>query len=393
MQVHSRLREIMQERRIKVETLHQLAGVSRESITALRKDNWQRVSRSVMGKICGALNITLDQLFILNPDDIWAPIKLSGEVTIHYGSRSAPEVHRGTGGADETILTGQFIGVWDMRAMNWILEYLKQTGLEVSVTLQEHVTGVERVFDPTARDAVHKIFESGNHVIIGSPIANQFTEEAVCDAFGVPPYAPQKRGAFPYGFVWDSRRTITSSFGWQGMGNEFGIASTHSGKLVAFRTMVKEGEGQDCALVVVYRVFVPPARRQHGRDEERVIICILGHSGAGTSAGAQAATNSRYAAGLYPAERGKPLMRVVRATYTRGPIASLHDNREVTGAELVEEPQPEPQPEGPPRGSRRPRPKKRTKQLPPPYRKSVHGDRSGRAESGAHALLSAPRGR
>jgi len=50
-----------------------------------------------------------------------------------------------------------------------------------------------------------------------------------------------------------------------------------------------------------------------------MIICILGHSGAGTYAGAQVATNPKYAAGLYPAERGKPLMRVVRAAYAPGP--------------------------------------------------------------------------
>jgi DNA-binding Xre family transcriptional regulator len=393
MQVHSRLREIMRERQIKVETLHRWAGVSREAISALRTDNWQRVGRSVMGRICGALNITLEQLFILNPEDIWAPIKLSGEVTVHYGSRSLPDASHAIPSADETLLTGQYIGVWDMRAIKLILEYLKQTGPEVSVTLQEHVTGVERVFDPSARDAVRKIFESGNHVVIGSPIANQFTEEVVCHAYEVPPYAPQKRDAFPYGFVWDSRRTITSSFGWQGIGNEFGIASTRSDKLVALRTMVKEGEGQDCALVIVYRIFVPPARRQHGENKECVVICILGHSGAGTFAGAQVATDPKYAGELYPAERSKPLMRVVRAAYTRAPIPSLRDNREVTGADLVTEPQSEPAPGDPPRGSGRPRPKKRTRQSPPPHRKSVPSDRSGRTESAAHPLLSAPRGR
>jgi hypothetical protein len=143
--------------------------------------------------------------------------------------------------------------------------------------------------------------------------------------------------------VWGSQHSITSSFGWQGVGKQFGIASTRDQKLVAFRTTVKEGEGQDCALILVCRLLVPPARRSPGADKDRVIICILGHSGAGTFAGAQVATAPRLAAGLYPPQRSvshmrvAPHMRVVSATYTRAPSTSLRDNRVVTGAYLVDE--------------------------------------------------------
>jgi DNA-binding Xre family transcriptional regulator len=391
MQVHSRLREIMRERGLGVKELLEMSGVGRDAIAALRGNKWQRVSRAVMGKICAALNITFNDLFILNPEDIWAPIKLSGEVTIHYGSRS--ETRLLGSASDDFILAGQWIGVWDMRAANLIIEYLKRAGLEVNVIMKEHVTGLERGYDPSVRDSIRQIFESGNHVVIGSPIANQFTEEVVCYAFGVTPYAPNMREAFPYGFVWDSRRRATSSFGWQGVGNEFGIWSTRAERLVARCTIVKEGQGQDCALILVYRIFVPQARREHGSDAERVVICILGHSGAGTYAGANAAIDSKYAGELYPAERGKPHMRVISATYTRAPSETPRDNREVTGAELVEESQPKPASGAPPRGSHRRRPRKGAKQSAPLHPKSVHGDRSGRTESGAHVLFSAARGR
>jgi DNA-binding Xre family transcriptional regulator len=116
MQIHSRLREIMRERRIKVEVLQHRSGVGRDAIAALRGDNWQRVSRRVLGGICGALDISLSDLFMLTAEDIWAAIKLGGEVTIHYGSRSLPEAQQRVDGADESILTGQYVGVWDMRA-------------------------------------------------------------------------------------------------------------------------------------------------------------------------------------------------------------------------------------------------------------------------------------
>lgn len=337
MQVYCRLREIMRERPMTVEELHRMSGAGREAISALRGDKWMRVSRVALGKICGALNVTLDELFALNPDDIWASIRLAGEVTIHYGSRSLPEMRTGAASSEDSIMAGQYVGVWDLRAFKWISEYLEQSGCGVRVSLREHVTGAERGFDPSVRESAREIFENGNHIILGSPIANQHTEEVVCHAYGVPPYTPQKREAFPYGFVWSSRHAVISSFGWQGIGSQFGIMSNLTGELVAARTTVREGEGKDCALIVVYRFPVPPARRRHGSDKERVVICILGHSGAGTLAGAHVATDPRFAAALYPRERKVAQMRVVSATYTRAPTAALLDTRELRDAFLVQD--------------------------------------------------------
>ncbi len=337
MRVHCRLREIMHERRMKVEQLHRRTGVGRETIAALRKDEWTRVSREAIGRICGALNITLDELFVLILEDIWAPIKLSHEVTIHYGSRPFAEPQRTPGDARARGFSRQYAGVWDMRSFIHIFEYLKQMCPDISVRFQEHRTGVDRGFDPSVRESVRRVFASGNHVVIGSQIANQFTEEVVCFAYGVPPYAPGKRDAFPYGFVWDSERSITSSFGWQGIGEEFGIVSTRTGRPVALRTVVEQGEGQDCALILVYRMLQAPARRRHGADDERIVIAILGDSGLGTLAAAQVATDERFAAGLYPPERGKPHMRAVALNYIRAATASTYDNREVTEARLVED--------------------------------------------------------
>jgi hypothetical protein len=137
--------------------------------------------------------------------------------------------------------------------------------------------------------------------------------------------------------------------------------------------MVKAGEGQDCALILVYRIFVPPARRDDGGANERVVICILGHSGAGTLAGAQVATDPQYAAGLYPAERGVPHMRVVSATYTRAPIPTNRDNREVTGAMLVEV-VPATTPDDSSKGARRSR-RKKPRHTAAAKRRKPHGAR------------------
>jgi len=338
MQVRCRLRDIMDERGITVDALHQRARVGREAIAALRKNNWKLVGRSTMGRVCNALNITLDQLFDLIPEDIWAAVKLSREITIHYGSRTVLESHEASRSGDDAQHCRQYVGVWDMRALTLIWEHLKGWGLDISVRLEEHITGLDRGFDPSVREAVRRVFDTGNHLVIGSPIANQFAESVVCHAYGVAPYAPQKPQQFPYEFVWDSARAVTSSFGRQGVEGKFGIASTRTGELVAQRTVVSDGEGQDCALILVHRIWQPPTRRGIGGEDERVVIAILGHSGVGTYAGAQVAADPICATGLHPLERGKPQLRVVAATYTASPVTPPRDNRQVTSVRLLDDP-------------------------------------------------------
>ena len=203
------------------------------------------------------------------------------------------------------------------------------------------------------RASAQRLFEGGNHIVIGSPIANQFTEEVVCHAYGVPPYNPQMRDAFPYGFEWDDWRQVRSSFGWQGHHKQFGIAAVPSNKIVAPHVVVPSGEGTDGALILVYRVFQAPTQREVGDDDERVVICLLGYSGPGTLAAAQLATNPEFAAGLYPPARTVPRMRAVACKYFRAASALPDDNREVTEVKLIpEHKQPGPAPKGPGVGKR-----------------------------------------
>ena len=186
--------------------------------------------------------------------------------------------------------------------------------------------------------SAQRIFEDGNnHLVIASPVANQFAEEVVCHAYGVAPYNPQMRGRFPYGFVWDDWRQVRSSFGWQGQGKQFGIAALPSNKMVAPHVIVPVGDGSDGALILVYRVFQAPAQREIGDDDERVIICFLGYSGLGTLAAAQLATNPDYAAGLYPPARQVPRMRALACKTYREPSAFLGDTRTLTEVKLIPE--------------------------------------------------------
>ena len=101
---------------------------------------------------------------------------------------------------------------------------------------------------------------------------------------------------------------------------------------------MREGYGEDCALILAHRIFQSQAARPTGVADERIVICILGHSGTGTEAAARVATDSKYVAGLYPPERGKPYLRAVSAQYLREANAAMLDNRVVTDWHLIEEP-------------------------------------------------------
>lgn len=364
MRMNCRLYEKMQDPFMTVDELHRRARVGRDVISNLRWNKRTRFDPDGIARICGVVNVTLDQLFVLVPEDSLAPIRLSRGVAIHLGSRPFQRARVATGRPQESLLSLQGIAARDHRAAQWISEHLLKLDPRIVIRMQEHMTGFGYGFDPSMADVTRHIFERGNHVLIGSPIANPYTEYVVCHMYDVPPYVPRKREAFPYGFVWDSERSVPSSFGWQGEGPRFGIYSTKKRDLVAFRTVVPEGDGEDCAIIVTYRVFQPPAARTNGADDERIIICILGDGGPGTEAAARVATDPQYAAALYPPTRGVPHMRVVGARYTRVATPDGRDNRVVTDVYLVDDDaEPHPRPATPPPAPE-PRPRRKPARTP-----------------------------
>jgi putative transcriptional regulator len=330
MRIVCRLGAIMRERGITAKQLERMSGVNRAAIARLSNNTFTRLRRDIIARICGALGITsLDELFEVYDANIFFPIRLNKEVTFHVGSES---LARGRDTAAEASIDRLSMGAWDFRAMKQIHEYLNRTVPGIRVHVEEH----ER-YDPAIAETLDRTFDRGNHIIVGSQIANQLAEEVVCRTHKVQPYSPDRQREFPFVFHWDTKRTIASSFGVRGTGRKMGIASTRTGKLLAAHTRVTSGPGEDGALIMAYRVWRTPVRRQFGRDDENIVIAILGYSGIGTYGGALVAIDPAASRELYPARTGSPLMRVVSVGYTRPPNPSRRDNREVTSAQLVSE--------------------------------------------------------
>ena len=355
--LYCRLREHLDERGLSMNSLARHAGVGRDAIGMLCRNDWQRVDRETLGRVCGALDVGLEDLFALHAEDIWFPIRLHRSVTIHIGSNPwGPQADSKSSDGLWPQFHQQSIGAWDFRAFRVLTKHLARLGRDITVRSEEHQADVDFGFDEdeSAGNLIEQVFTDGDHIVIGSPIANRFAEEIVCRLFGVTPYTPSRRTAFPFAFVWDARRGVTpSSFGYQALGKDIGIADLRSGKLVARCNIVPQGEGQDCALILTFRFWKSRRTRQFGMDDERVIICLLGFSGAGTYAAAKAITDPKNAALLYPPEQQVPLMLPVTATTQRSATRSLRDTCRVTGVALVDVEKalaapyaPQPQPQG-----------------------------------------------
>ena len=97
--LHCRLKELMAQQNLTVDELHQGARVSRETLSQLRLNSFKGVRKQAIARICGAMGIGIGDFFELLPEDIWLPIRLTKEVTIHFGSRTEPEPHPVRAGA------------------------------------------------------------------------------------------------------------------------------------------------------------------------------------------------------------------------------------------------------------------------------------------------------
>jgi putative transcriptional regulator len=63
-QIKTRLRVLLAERNMKQYELAQKASISTTTVSAIAKDDWDRISRNVMLSICEALNCQPGDLFV-----------------------------------------------------------------------------------------------------------------------------------------------------------------------------------------------------------------------------------------------------------------------------------------------------------------------------------------
>lgn len=325
---HCWLKEILEERKVTPNELTLAAKVPSITIKALQTNQLQSVSLDDLGKIAAALGIGIDRLVCVYPENIWLPIVLRREVTIHLGADSFVDRFETPSGEGASGIDRLMMGFWDVQAASEICRYLNRLGVNVNVDLRVHLADEEG-------DPVGDAFKKGNHIILGSPVANRFCEGLVAGVFGAASSDPQQRSRFPYEFVWGAKRARKSSFGRVANDGKLGIGCTRTGNLVAPRTLVSEGQGEDCALVVAHRVALRNEERFAGHNLERVVLAFVGHSGPGTLAAARVAMAEDAAAELYPSRPERPLMGVVRAIYER-PSSTKRDNRKLVTQALVD---------------------------------------------------------
>jgi len=197
---------------------------------------------------------------------------------------------------------------------------------------------VQEETDIRTFDAAQRLFRDDNHIILGSPRANSFTEAVVSRIYGATPRRPRELDKFPYGFMWDSYREIPSAFGCRSRGAACGVYSTASRKVVAPYREVERGTGTDAAIVLVRFMYANRSTSHYADRDRRVLIALLGYGGLGTYGAARAVVDPDMMRGMYPPRpedlhkvsgvpNWPPLMRPLRIEYTREPARNGYDNR------------------------------------------------------------------
>lgn len=332
MLMYCHLDEIMHELGLENADVQKRCGLTRKQVGSFRQNDFKRIDRELIPKLVLGLEVPFERLFSIYEADPWYPVRKHRQLTVHLGCDTYPIGHEApTDGA-----FGRYsYGAWDVNTWFEGQAFLNEFKGKITVDFREHDRGADPERD---KRLISDVFEKGgDHLIIGSPIANRFTEFVVSKMYKVSPFTESAHSDFPMNFVWDSKVPTPSSFGYQGEGNTFGIISTKTSRFAAERTFVAQGEGLDCALIVVLRVLSSKAERDRfGSNDERVIICLIGHSGLGTQAALRVLKDRRHAGALWPPARQAPLMRVVSARYSRDPGSNGRDNRVLTGWELAE---------------------------------------------------------
>ncbi len=328
------LYDIMEKRHLKVTPLAAKLGIDAKTLRRLRSGKGKSVAIATIEALLTELDIGIEDLFAVVPDNVWYPIRRSGAVTVHFGS--APEADRGR---DEEHFARLSVGTWDLKAFVHISQHLNATCDDGVVF--DHVVHNDKLDPPGERLA---FLERGNHIILGSPLVSPMAEDTVCHAWGLTPGDPHVAGKLPYRFRWG--RAAASSLAEFAGTNPHGIVARGPTGLVARRTVIKKGDdGEDCGLICAYR-YQPKTSDSGGRagrrnghgpavGDDNVVIAIMGQSGCGTLAGARLLCRDDVAPELYPPKLGRPVMRAYRVRYRRRGVSPRLDDREIVEAALV----------------------------------------------------------
>lgn len=323
----------MEERHVSFAELSRRIDVHEQTLRSMARHSLSRIDFDVLGRICSDLTIEISDLLVLEPDDIWAPILTRGEVTIHYGSRTLTAAPGKNG---QPSIPLQYIGKWDDEASRCVSEYLYQRG-HVRITYADYMSGDNAMAASGLATMTRNILREGNHIVLGSPLANTLVEYVMCAMYGVAPFDQASFTRFPYAFEWRPDRQARSAFG-RAVETVPGIRCNRSNRLVAKQSIVDSGRGDDCGIICVHRGVSIKRFAKRVEQEERVIAVLMGHGGPGTLAAAQLATSPRTAPEFYPETIDSPYSRAFQVTYERPPSPHPIDNRVIVHNDLIPPP-------------------------------------------------------
>jgi DNA-binding Xre family transcriptional regulator len=326
MVIRLRLRELLESRSINQAELGRRAGMREERVSRLVRNGWMEIKRDEIGRLLKVLRATPEELFEVHEPNVFFGARWDGPLQIHVSARrmvpherSAVRPHRKRAARAPLGFNSR-----DIEALKLIQDRTRKLGIASEFVM--HTPDTTRAARPM------DLFDSGSHVIIGSNMTGELSEYAVAHMYGAPAFDELYLKRFPFNFSWGANRSFESSFGFDGPARNLpeGIYSTREKKIVATRTHKLGGLGEDCGLIIVYRVESPSGDDPRGVRRERCLTVLAGHGRHGTLGCARLLVDPEHEARLYPEKERKAKMFAVQVEYFRQPESPISMGQDVS---------------------------------------------------------------
>jgi hypothetical protein len=327
---------LLESRGINQAELGRRAGLRDERVSRLVRNGWMEIKREEIGRLLKVLRATPEELFEIHEPNVFFGARWDGPLQIHVSARRQVSHERGAARSNRrrTAKAPLAFNSRDIEALKLIQDRTRELGIDSEFVM--HTPDTMRVARPL------DLFDSRSHVIIGSNKTGGLSEYAVARMYDAPAFDELFLKRFPFNFSWGADRSFESSFGFDGAKRNLpeGIYSTREKKIVATRTHKHGGLGEDCGLIVVFRVESPSGDDPRGIRRERCVTVLAGHGRHGTLGCARLLVDPDHEARLYPEKAERAKMFAVQVKYFRqpeSPISMGQDVSELRDVKIVAE--------------------------------------------------------
>jgi DNA-binding Xre family transcriptional regulator len=277
-------------------------NVHLSTINALLDDQWQRIERDTLERLCDHLHCPIDSLINLEPDNFWSQVL----------TQNSCHILRGV--VEEESTSGRLKAPLEEQAKANVADFL-----------QRNLPGISMGFiEPLESEAqIVEHIRNNNTVVIGSHRSNRFCEVAVTQHFGARSFDSSSRNRLrlPFWLVKPAKKYSSCFVETHPIGSEgpFGVYSSEHNRIVGpvdywpidTYLGMRVDDGHDAAIVLV-------VNRPFGTRKDVKLVVLAGVGRLGTLAATHALI--RDYRDLEPRPEDAEVVAILDASYRKQPF-------------------------------------------------------------------------